>query len=43
LKFLIENEADNRPFVFTIKFNIQSNWTEKQNKIRDRVGRVLFR
>jgi hypothetical protein len=43
LKFLIENEADNRPFVFTIKFNIQSNWTEKQNKIRDRAGRVLFR
>jgi hypothetical protein len=25
LKFLLENEADNRPFVFTLKFNINRN------------------
>jgi hypothetical protein len=35
LKFLIENEAENRPFIFTIKFNIQSNWIDKRNKPRD--------
>ena len=33
LKFLIENEAENRPFSFSIKFNIISNYLAKPAKI----------
>lgn len=35
LKFLLENEADNRPFVFTIKFNIEDVWIGRK---REKIG-----
>jgi hypothetical protein len=35
LKFLLENESDNKPFIFTIKFILNRNKIAVSNKTSD--------